>query len=217
MSRCGGDTLVPFDFGQARHHGGQECPPHAVPVQEPLRGTRQKDVGQLSHARYFRHVTPPPSPKSEHDFLRLLQWAGAGCLGITAGFVESLKSVNPTVQFELSVWTLLVSAAVAGASWYVAERVFFRALAEGRPPPVKLVVGLTVLLTVGTLAGFVLALRGVSAERRHDMAVGTLWAVMALSAVGFAFWKVVQFLERDAAKTNDELQDANSENQPPPR
>ena len=145
-----------------------------------------------------------PNPKSEHDFLRLVQWAGAGCLGITAGFVESLKSVNPVVHFEISIWTLLVSAAVAGASWYVAERVFFRAMLEGRKPPAKLAIGLTVLLTVGTIAGFVLAMRGMSAERQHDMAVGTLWAVMALSVVGFAFWKVVQFLERDAAKTEAE-------------
>ncbi len=144
-----------------------------------------------------------PDPKSEHDFLRLVQWAGAGSLGLTAGFVESIKSVNPTVRFELSLWTLLVSAAVAGASWYVAERAFFRALAEGRKPPVKLVVGFVALLSVGTVAGFVLALRGVSTERRHDVAVGTLWAVMTLSIVGFAFWKVVQFLERDAAKTEE--------------
>ncbi|MEQ2008528.1 MAG: hypothetical protein ABMA26_17250 [Limisphaerales bacterium] len=149
---------------------------------------------------------PTPAPKSENDFLRLVQCAGAGSLGLTAGFVESIKSVNPTVQFELSFWTLLAFASVAGAAWYVAERVFFRALVEGRKAPVKLVVGLTVLLTVGTLAGFVLALRGVSSERRHDMAVGTLWAVMALSVVGFAFWKVVQFLERDAAKTDAEVQ-----------
>ncbi len=135
-----------------------------------------------------------------------MQWAGAVSLGLTSGFVECIKSVNPTVQFEVSFWTLLAFAAVTGASWYVAERVFFRALAEGRQPPVKLAVGLTVLLAVGTLAGFVLALRGVSSERRHDMAVGTLWAVMALSVVGFAFWKVVQFLERDAAKTDAETQ-----------
>ena len=152
-----------------------------------------------------------PDPKSEHDFLRLVQWAGAGSLGLTAGFVESIKSVNPTVRFELSLWTLLVSAAVAGASWYVAERAFFRALAEGRKPPVKLVVGFVVLLSVGTVAGFVLALRGVSTERRHDVAVGTLWAVMTLSIVGYAFWKVVQFLERDAAKTDAEAQKEKSD------
>ena len=85
-----------------------------------------------------------------------------------------------------------------------AERAFFRAFAQGRKPPVKLVVGLVVLLSVGTVAGFVLALRGVSTERRHDVAVGTLWAVMTLSIVGYAFWKVVQFLERDAAKTEAE-------------
>lgn len=161
-------------------------------------------------------MTTPPSPKSEHDFLRLVQWAGAGSLGLTAGFVESIKSVNPTVRFELSLWTLLALVAVTGTSWYVAERVFFRAMAEGRKPPVKLAVGLTVLLTVGTIAGFVLALRGVSSERRHDMAVGTLWAVMALSVVGFAFWKVVQFLERDAAKTDAEAQRVGEDNEQPP-
>lgn len=154
--------------------------------------------------RYVVRVTTPPCPKSERDFLRLLQWSGAGCLGLTAGFIESLKSVNPTVRFELSFWTLLTFAGVTGAAWYVMERVFFRALMEGRKPPIKLAVGLTVLLSVGTIAGFVLALRGVSAERRHDMAVGTVWALMALSVVGFAFWKVVQFLERDAAKTEAE-------------
>lgn len=163
-------------------------------------------------------MTPPadPSPKSEHDFLRLLQWAGAGCLGLTAGFVESLKSVNPTVRFEFSFWTFLAFAAVTGASWYVMERVFFRALAEGRKPPVKLAIGLTALLTLGTLAGFALALRGVSSERQHDMAVGTVWAVMALSIVGYAFWKVVQFLERDAAKTDAEAKrSAENQNNPP--
>ena len=157
-----------------------------------------------------------PDPKSEHDFLRLVQWAGAGSLGLTAGFVESIKSVNPTVRFELSLWTLLVSAAVAGASWYVAERAFFRALAEGRKPPVKLVVGFVVLLSVGTVAGFVLALRGVSTERRHDVAVGTLWAVMTLSIVGCAFWKVVQFLERDAAKTEAEASRPADDKEHPP-
>lgn len=161
-------------------------------------------------------MEPPPPPKSETDFLRLVQWAGAGCLGITAGFVESLKSVNPAVRFEVSFWTLLAFAVVTGAAWYVMERVFFRALLAGRKPPVKLAVGLTVLLTIGTLAGFVLALRGVSSERRHDMAVGTIWAVMALSVVGFAFWKVVQFLERDAAKTEAEAKRPveNKENPP---
>ena len=161
-------------------------------------------------------MKPTEPPKSERDFLRLVQWAGAGSLGLTAGFVESIKSVNPTVRIELSIWTLLVSAAVTGASWYVAERVFFRALTEGRKPPVKLAVGLTALLTVGTLAGFGLAMRGVSTERRHDMAVGTLWAVMALSVVGFAFWKVVQFLERDAAKTEAESRRPVDETEHPP-
>ncbi|MBM3870414.1 MAG: hypothetical protein FJ392_05535 [Verrucomicrobia bacterium] len=142
-----------------------------------------------------------PSPKSEHDFLRLVQWSGAGCLGLTAAFIQSLKSVNPTVRFDFSFFTMLAFAIVTGAAWYVAERVFFRARLAGRRPPIKLVVGFTVLLSLGTLAGFVLALRGVSAEQRRDMAIGTLWAVMVLSVVGFVFWKVVQFLERDAAKT----------------
>ena len=146
-------------------------------------------------------MEPPIPPKSETDFLRLVQWSGAGSLGLTAAFVESIKSVNPTVQFELSWRTLLAFTVVTAASWYVVERVFFRALLVGRRPPVKLAIGFTALLTLGTLAGFVLAMRGVSSERQHDMAVGTIWALMALSVVGFAFWKVVQFLERDAAKT----------------
>ena len=153
-------------------------------------------------------MEPTPPPKSEQDFLRLMQWAGAGCLGITAAFIQSLKSVNPTLRFELSLWTFVAFAAVAAASWYVGERFFFRAVTEGRKPPVKLAVGFTALLTLGTLAGFALAMRGISSERQHDMAVGTLWAVMALSVVGFAFWKVVQFLERDAAKTDAEAQRA---------
>ena len=133
-----------------------------------------------------------------------MQYSGAGCLGLTAAILASLKSVNPTLRFEFSLWTVLAFAAVAGGAWYVAERVFFRARAEGRPPPVKLAAGFTLLLTVGTLVGFVLATRGVSTERQHDVAVGTVWAVLALSVVGLAFWKVVQFLERDAAKTDAE-------------
>lgn len=158
-------------------------------------------------------VTTPP-PKSELDFLRLVQWSGAGCLGLTAAFVESLKSVNPTVRFEFSFYTVLAFAIVTAASWYVAERVFFRALLAGRRPPVKLAVGFTALLTLGTLAGFALALRGVNAERQRDMAVGTIWALLALSVVGFAFWKVVQFLERDAAR-NETPPPAAPKDEPP--
>lgn len=160
-------------------------------------------------------MTTPPSPNSERDFLRLLQWCGAACLGLTAGFVQSLKSVNPSVRFEFSVWTLLAFAVVTAAAWYVMERVFFRALMEGRRPPVKLAVGFFGLLTVGTIGAFALALRGVSSERQHDMAVGTLWAVLALSIVGLAFWKVVQFLEREEAKTGEELGRPAGEKDPP--
>lgn len=130
-----------------------------------------------------------------------MQWSSAGSLGVTAAFVESLKSVNPTVKFEFSFWTLLIFVSVAGATWFVVERVFFRALLAGRKPPVKLAAGFTAFLTLGTLAGFALGLRGVSAERQRDMAIGTLWAVLVLSAVGFVFWKVVQFLERDARES----------------
>jgi len=39
-----------------------------------------------------------------------------------------------------------------------------------------------------------------------------MWAVTALlGIVGFAFWKVVQFLERDAAKTDAEAQKEKSD------
>jgi len=146
-----------------------------------------------------------PNPEPNHNFLKLLQYSGAGCLGITAAFIESLKSVNPELNFRLSWWTLLAFVAVSGGAWYVMERVFFRALRAGRPPPIKLVVGFTALLSIGTLAGFALSMRGISMEKPRDMLVGTSWAVLALSIVGFAFWKVVQFLERDAAKTNEDL------------
>jgi hypothetical protein len=161
-------------------------------------------------------VPPSPEPKSEHDFLRLVQYSGAGCLGLTAALLASLKSVNPTVRFEFSGWTVLAFAGVAGGAWYVAERVFFRARAEGRPPPVKRAAGFTLLLTVATLAGFALATRGASTERQHDMAVGTVWAVLALSIVGVAFWKVVQFLERDAARTDAEADRPADQDERPP-
>lgn len=156
-------------------------------------------------------MTTNSQPPSEHNFLRLLQYSGAGCLGITAAFVESLKSVNPELVFRLSGWTFLAFLVVTGASWYVMERVFFRDRQEGKPPPVKLVIGFTALLSIGTLAGFALSMRGISAERQKDMLVGTTWAVMALSIVGFAFWKVVQFLERDAAKSEEEIRQQTDE------
>ena len=50
----------------------------------------------------------------------------------------------------------------------------FGGFAQAQPypsKPVKLVVGLVALLSVGTVAGFVLALRGVSTEPRHDVGV----------------------------------------------
>ena len=157
-----------------------------------------------------------PDP-AELKFLRLLQYSSAGCLGITAAFLETMKSINPEVRFELSWRTPVVFVLIAAAAWYVIERVFFRALLAGRPVPVKLVVGFTVFLSLGTLAGFAFSMRGISAERQSDMLVGTTWAVLALTIVGLAFWKVVKFLERDAAKSNDELLGSRSDSAPPER
>ena len=43
-----------------------------------------------------------------------------------------------------------------------------------------------------------------------------MWALMALGIVGFAFWKVVQFLERDAAKTEAEASRPADDKEHPP-
>ena len=86
-----------------------------------------------------------------------------------------------TVTCTITVcWrTPVVFVLIAAAAWYVIERVFFRALLAGRPVPVKLVVGFTVFLSLGTLAGFAFSMRGISAERQSDMLVGTTWAVLS--------------------------------------
>jgi hypothetical protein len=55
----------------------------------------------------------------------------------------------------------------------------------------------SVALILETVLGFANGLRGVSSEKLREVIEGTMWALLFLSVLGFLFWKLTRFVQRD--------------------
>ena len=57
-------------------------------------------------------------PSSDNrDFNRIVKIASALSLGVMAGFIYSVKSVHPSLVFQFSLGTFLVTILFGGLSW----------------------------------------------------------------------------------------------------
>ncbi|MBI3418034.1 MAG: hypothetical protein HY043_22320 [Verrucomicrobia bacterium] len=140
----------------------------------------------------------PDEPQTDRQFARVMQLSVAVSLGFMAAFLWSLKQINPQVHIELSPGTLVVFLVAAVVSWFAWPKI----ANDGRRSRRNflLFAGAVVLLTA---SAFIYGVKDVSRERLRDVAIGTTLAVLALSVLGFAIWRVGRFLEEDARTTAD--------------
>ncbi|HXS69584.1 MAG TPA: hypothetical protein VN761_12125 [Candidatus Polarisedimenticolia bacterium] len=141
----------------------------------------------------------PPAPadsKESRDFQKLVLWVSSLSIAAMAGFLASLKQVNPTIQFRFSVGTVI--AFVAGG---ILTALFLKFVlrADKRRRPI-LVVAAVVLCVLGY---FLIGIKDTSNENRSDVIIGTIAAVIVLSFVALVLWRLAQFFESDKPTNED--------------
>jgi Na+/proline symporter len=139
---------------------------------------------------------PPGDSKSGRDFEKLVVWVSALSIAAMAGFLASLKQVNPAVEFRFSAASVV--ACIAGG---ILTALFLRIVMHGnKRRRAFLVVGAAI---VSVLGYFLFGIKNTSQENRMDVTIGTAIAVAVLSFVAWLLWCVSRFLERDEARNRD--------------
>ena len=140
--------------------------------------------------------------KSKRQFARLVQGSIALSLGAMAAFLWSLKQVNPRTRFEFSTGTVIAFFIAAAASWSV-----WQVIARGGRQARFSFATFALVITALTVAAFAYGVKDVSRQKIHEVAIGAVLAILALSILGMALWRVVRFLEHDSQSLPEEKND----------
>ena len=139
---------------------------------------------------------PLDSSKESRIFEKLVIWVSAFSIALTAGFLASIKQLNPAVQFQFSA--VSVVAFVLGG---IVTLAFLRAVLGGNKRHRTLWVVVAAIVCV--LGYFLFGIKESAQENRSDVIIGTAIAVAVLSFVGWLLWRVVKFFESDHAANRD--------------
>jgi drug/metabolite transporter (DMT)-like permease len=141
----------------------------------------------------------------KHDgFVWVAKSASALACGVLAGFLYSLKQVNPSLQLEFSVGTLLMAALgalLSSALWKFAMELA-RSDAEVVPTPETLrrrrwVYGLIGLLAVGMMLAYFFAIKDVERSALLQVLQGTSLALVVIAGIGMIIVRLAKMLNRN--------------------
>jgi peptidoglycan/LPS O-acetylase OafA/YrhL len=140
---------------------------------------------------------PLNDSKEGRDFQKLVMWASSFSIALLAGFLASLKQVNPTIQIRFTI-----GSAVAFVLGGILTALFLRLVlkADKRKRP-YFIFGAVVACVAGY---FLMGIANTSQENRSDVVVGTVAAVLVLSFVALVIWRLTRFLEADQPETRDD-------------
>jgi len=147
------------------------------------------------------------SRNDDRALIRVIQFCSAFGLGAMAAILYSVKQVSPALRYEITFGTGVAFLLAVGLSWAFWRLVF------GKQPELdgslskrrrRWFAVLSLILTGATLAPFFYALKDVANEEARQVAQGTALALLALSALGFLFWRVTRFLNADSQRNAEE-------------
>jgi len=141
---------------------------------------------------------PLNDSKDGRDFQKLVVWASSFSIALLAGFLASLKQVNPVIQIRFTVGSA-VAFVVGGILTAIYLRIVLKANKRKRA---FLVVGAAVVCVLGY---FLMGIENTARENRSDVTVGTAIAVTVLSFVALVLWRVTRFLEADQTEHGDDV------------
>lgn len=135
--------------------------------------------------------------RQSRDFEKLVIWTSTFSIAVLAGFLASIKQVNPAVRFQFSALSV-IAFFVGGALTFV----FVRSVLS---PNKKRRALLVVIVAVAALLGyFAFGIKNVSSENRRDVTIGTALAVAVLAFLGWVLWRVSRFFEGDEQRNRDD-------------
>lgn len=135
-------------------------------------------------------VIRPADTKDARDFEKLVIRVSTFSIAVMAGFLASIKQINPAVQFRFSI--LSVVAFLAGGAF---TALFLRFILKGRQHKRGLFVVAVAIACV--LGYFLFGIKNVSPDSRRDVTIGTGIAIAVLSFAGWLLWRVAKFFEED--------------------
>lgn len=136
------------------------------------------------------NIITPGETKDSRDFEKLVIWTSTFSIGVLAGFLASIKQVNPAVHFQFSVLSV-VAFLLGGALTFL----FLRSVLGKNTRHRALLVAIAAVAAV--LGYFAFGIRHVSSDNRRDVTIGTAIALVVLSFVGWLIWRVAKFFESD--------------------
>lgn len=141
----------------------------------------------------------PPEPLSQTgSFETLAGLASSFSVGLATAFAASLKQINPTLEFNIGILSLICFVIGFAATWWIHRVIFNDKLDKQDPKRRKkslIFFGVTMMVAVMGCMSF--ALRGISQEKLREVGIGVAIAVFFMSISFFFFFKVVGFLQRD--------------------
>ena len=149
-----------------------------------------------------------PSPNAPLSFLQVAKFASAFACGVMGGFLYSLKRVNPSLELEFGLGTLLMAVLAGGlalALWrFVTE--FAGGLTPGDPAGkarrnLRLLILVSALLVLGMLGSYVYALKDVRRAAFLQVLQGTTLALFVLSGIGVILVRLARLLNKNEPPT----------------
>jgi hypothetical protein len=130
--------------------------------------------------------------KEGRTFEKLVMWVSPLSIAVMAGFLASLKQVNPAIQFHFSAFSLIIAVAAG-----IFTALFLRIVLHGNKRHRALLVVAAAIIS--TLGYFLFGIKNAAQENRTDVTIGTAIAVTVLSFVAWLIWRVGRFFESDRA------------------
>ena len=139
------------------------------------------------------------------SFVMLARYASGFSCAIASGFLYSIKRVNPSLQLELSLGTLLAAifgGVIAGMLWKFASELSGRG--KNRLSDVDLrrrwiVFGVSAVLLFGMMAlSYGMALKDVRGGAVLQVLQGTGLALLVIAGIGVVMMRLIRLLNREA-------------------
>jgi Na+/proline symporter len=141
---------------------------------------------------------PADDSKDGRDFQKLVVWVSSFSIAVMAGFLASLKQVNPAIVLRFNVVSV-VAFVLGGVLTALFLRIVQRANKRRR---VLLVLGAAIACVLGY---FALGIKDTAQENRSDVTIGTAIAVTVLSCVALVLWRVIHYFEADPSDERDDV------------
>ncbi|MBL9167434.1 MAG: hypothetical protein JNN07_06800 [Verrucomicrobiales bacterium] len=150
----------------------------------------------------------PSESSSGLSFLQVAKFSSAFACGVMGGFLYSLKQVNPSLQLEFSLGTILMAVLSAGLALFLWKLVTDFAMGAavkdgsdaGRRKFIALIIG-GLLLFSGMFVSYFYAIKDIRRAAFLQVMQGTTLALVVVGGIGVIVFRLARMLNRNEPPT----------------